>query len=240
MATYKTCGIILKRMNLGEADRILTIFAQNHGKIKAIAKAVRKPLSKLAGNLELFCLDKFLIAKGRNLDTIAEVENIKCYFPLRSNLLATHSAYYLAEIVDKMTPENQPHPKIFELLEQVLENLSNQKNQLLIPYFEINFLSEAGFKPELYQCLACNKKILPEYNYFSFSSGGLVCGKCQSNDQKISNQTIKVLRLFLKNKAKVVYKISLEEKTQEEVIKLTSNYIKYLHQKEFNAQRFIQ
>ena len=240
MATYKTCGIILKRMNLGEADRILTIYTQDHGKIKTIAKGVRKPLSKLAGNLELFCLDKFLIAKGRNLDTIAEVENIKCYFPLRGNLLATHSAYYLAEIVDKMTPEHQPHPKIFELLEQVLEYLSSKNTQLLIPYFEINFLAEAGLKPELYECLACGKKTLLENNYFSFSSGGLVCGKCQANDQKISNQAIKVLRLLLKNKASIVYKISLDEKTQKEVIKLTSDYINYLHQKEFNSQRFIK
>lgn len=239
MATYKTSGIIIKRTNLREADRILTIYTQEHGKIRAVAKGVRKTLSKLAGNLELFCLDKLLIAEGRNLDIIAEVENIKCYFSLRSNLRATHMAYYLAEIVDQMTLENQSHPSIFDLLEQVLEGLSSQANRLLIPFFEINFLSESGFKPELYQCLNCGKKIIAQKNYFSFSSGGLVCGVCQASDQLISNQAIKVLRLFLKNKATIVNKISLENKLIKEIEELTSNYLKYFHQKEFNARRFI-
>ncbi|MFA6492884.1 MAG: DNA repair protein RecO, partial [Patescibacteria group bacterium] len=95
---YKTRGIILKRTNLNEADRILTIFTENNGRIKAVAKGIRKTLSKLAGHLELFCLTDFVIAEGRNLDTITAAETQKCFINLRGDLESTNVAYYLAEI----------------------------------------------------------------------------------------------------------------------------------------------
>src|SRR3990172_809361 len=159
MATYKTKGIILKRTNLGEADRIITIYTEKHGKVKAVAKGVRKTLSKLAGHLELFCLTDFIIAEGRNLDTICSAETIKCFFKLRNNLNSTHQAYYLAEIIDKMTEENESHPEVFDLLDEVLERIDNRQDKLLFSYFIINFLATSGFKPELYYCLKCRNKI---------------------------------------------------------------------------------
>jgi len=240
MATYKTEGIVLKRTNLGEADRILTIFTKKRGKIKTIAKGVRKTLSKLAGHIELFCLTDFVIAEGRNLDTICGAETIKCFFKLRNNLPATHAAYYLAEIINEMTAENEAHPEIFVLLNDILEHLDSGQKKLLVSYFEINFLAEAGYRPELYKCLTCHKNIKLGENFLNFEIGGLVCGKCHQGDIKVSEDGIKVLRLFLKHRISVIQRIQTNPKLAQEVEKLSSDYLRYVSQKEFKSKRFLK
>src|SRR3990167_2736637 len=98
MPSYKTRGIIIKRSNFSEADRLVTIFSKDRGKIRAIAKGVRRPLSKLGGHIELFCLTNFVIAEGRNLDIISGAEIEKCFFDIRSGLDKTSTAFYLGEI----------------------------------------------------------------------------------------------------------------------------------------------
>lgn len=250
MATYKTKGIILKRTNLGEADRILTIYTDRYGKVKAIAKGVRKTLSKLAGHLEPFCLVNLSIAEGRNLDIVTDAEIVKCFIKLRNRLKTTNIAYYLAEIIDKMTAENEAHPEIFELLEEVLENLDNGQNKLLLAYFEMNFLAESGFKPELEKCLICGKKVTPSENYFSYYEGGLICGGCRNGDLEISDKAIKVLRLFLKHRISTIQKIlvksqsasggNTDKKLAKEIENIASSYIDSIYQKEFKSKRFLK
>jgi len=241
--TFKTKGIILKRTNLGEADRILTIFTEKQGKIKAIAKGIRKTLSRLAGHLEPFCLVNLQIAEGRNLDIVTEAETIKCFIKLRGNLRATHQAYYLAEIIEKMTAEGEKHLAIFDLLEQVLEHLDNGKNKLLLSYFEINFLAESGFAPELYKCISCGRKLQPDENYFSFRQGGIVCARCfkaNFDAKKITARAVKILRLFLKQRISVIQKIQTDKKLVQEIEEIASTYIEHIAQKEFKSKRFLE
>lgn len=237
---YKTKGIILKRTNLGEADRILTILAEKHGKIKAIAKGVRKTLSRMAGHLEPFCLTSLEINEGRNLDIVTGAETKKCFIKLRSNLEATRVAYYLAEIIDKMMAENdQSHPEIFHLLDETLEHLDNGQSKLLLSYFEINFLAETGFRPEVFKCLLCGREAVSQENYFSFEEGGLVCLNCQSGAIQISDEAVKVLRFFLKHEIKVVQKIKTDKNLTLEIEKIASGYMNFLAQREFKSKRFL-
>lgn len=236
---YKTKGIILKRTNLGEADRILTILTENHGKIKVIAKGVRKTLSKLGGHLEPFCLVNLGIAEGRNLDIVTDVETIKCFIKLRSNLSLTNTAYYIGEVVEKMTAENEAHPEIFALLSEVVEHLENGQNKLLLAYFEINFLAESGFRPELYKCLVCGRKLTSNKNHFSFRDGGVVCEKCANLGVKISDEVIKVLRLFLRHKISIINKIHAHKKLALEVAKISEAYLEHIAQQDFKSKRFL-
>lgn len=240
MATFKTKGIIIKRTNLGEADRIITIYTEKHGKVKAVAKGVRKTLSKMAGHLELFCLTDFVIAQGRNLDTICSAETIKCFFRLRNHLNSTHQAYYLAEIIEVMTGENEAHQEVFELLDEVLERIDNRQDKLLLAYFVINLLATSGFRPELYHCLKCRQTISTAGNYFGLEEGGLVCGQCRKNDEPISDDAIKVLRLFLRHKIKIIQKIKTNEKLALEVENIADKYLSYISQKEFKSKRFLK
>jgi len=237
---YKTTGIILKRTNFREADRIITIYTKDHGKVRIIAKGVRKILSKLAGHLELFCVSNLMLAEGRNLDVLTGAEVKKCFFNLRQDLKATRSAYYIAEIIDRLTEEEEKHPQIYSLLEEVLENLDTYDDKLTLAYFEINFLVETGFKPELYHCLVCKDKIISNHNYFDFDAGGLVCDKCHKDGMKISDEAIKLMRLLITKKLNHNKKIKATQKIITEVEKLTRNYLNYTAKHDFKSQKYLE
>ena len=240
MATYKTKGIILKRTNLGEADKILTIYTKDFGKIKVIAKGIRKIKSKLAGNLELFCLDDLVIAEGKNLDIVCGALTEKCFFDLRNNLKATHTAYYLADVIDKLSDEEEPHEEVYDLLDNLLEEINGENSQILLPFFELKFLKELGYKPELFHCVSCKEKISNGKNYFDFDEGGLVCEKCAKSQMPISEKAVKLLRLFLEHNISYIKKIKLDKKTSKEVGKITQNYLKYNSGEEFKSERFVK
>jgi len=137
--SYKTEGIVLKRVNFGEADRILTIFTKHDGKIKAIAKGVRKVTSRKGGNLELFNQVILFLSEGKNWDIITEAEAVNSFENLRKNLTLVSRAFQIAEVVDRLTAEREESRKVFELL---IEALSGKKN---VKEFEIELLKELGF-----------------------------------------------------------------------------------------------
>ncbi len=143
--SFKTEGIILKRMNYGEADRILTIYTSHHGKIRAMAKGVRKLQSRKAGSLELFNHATLFLVKGKNLDLVTEAQVINLFKSLRKNLIKVGIAYYLCELVDKLTPDNQPHEAVFELLKETFKKIGLKENKILVREFEEKLLNELGF-----------------------------------------------------------------------------------------------
>ncbi|MBU2051986.1 DNA repair protein RecO [Patescibacteria group bacterium] len=144
--SYKTEAIVLKRINFGEADRLVTVFSQREGKLVLLAKGIRRLTSRKKGHLEQFNQVKLQIAKGKNLDLITEAEAVNNFSTLRRNLNRVKIAYLLLELVDKLTAENQEHREVYQLL---LANLSLLDSQAapadLIEKFEIHLLSILGF-----------------------------------------------------------------------------------------------
>lgn len=150
--TYKTEGIILKRRNFGETDKILTIYSKHYGKIRTIAKGIRKVTSRKAGSLELFNHCILFLAKGKNLDIISEVETINSFRSWRKNLTKVGVAYYFCELVDKLTPDNQANKAVFELLRDYLGRIDaadppggRVNLSELVRSFEEHLLDELGF-----------------------------------------------------------------------------------------------
>ena len=119
----KTSGIIIKRMNYGEADRILAILTSDHGKIKAIAKGSRKILSKLGGSLEPFCLVDFIFHEGKSFYIVTSAVVIKHFEKIHTDIDKTSKAFYIGELLDKFLEEKQNHPEVFELFAKCLEEL---------------------------------------------------------------------------------------------------------------------
>lgn len=142
--TYRTEGIIIKRTNYGEADRILTIFTKHYGKIKAIAKGVRKTTSKKGGNLELFNDVTLFLSEGRNLDIITEAEVINSFEKTRGNLNLVGQAFQIAEVADRLTAEREENRRVFELLRKSFQDLNRGKREAVLS-FEIELLKELGF-----------------------------------------------------------------------------------------------
>lgn len=143
--TYKTEGVILKRNNFGEADRILTIFTKHYGKIKVIAKGVRRIRSRKGGNVESFNRATLFLAKGKNIDLLTEAVVIDAFRFWRKDLLKVGLAFYFCELVDKLTAEGQENQKVYSLLVKVLSTIGKLKPAELVRGFEEDLLDELGF-----------------------------------------------------------------------------------------------
>lgn len=143
--SYKTEGIILKRTNYGEADRILTIYTKHYGKIRALAKGVRRITSRRSGSVELFNQAVIFLNKGKNLDLLTEAQVVNSFKSWRRDLKKVAVAYYFCELVDKLTPEEQPQPAVFQLLSRFLGKISTASLPELTRSFEVTLLEELGF-----------------------------------------------------------------------------------------------
>lgn len=151
MRTYKTEGIILKRTNVGEADRIITLYSKHFGKIRVLAKGIRKPTSKKSPSLELFNWVKVLIAPGRNLDLVTEATSVRVFKNLKKDLKKVSLAYHFCELTERLTAENVKNRKIFNLLAGGLlglEKASSTTFKQAISNFEQKLLEETGFWPK--------------------------------------------------------------------------------------------
>ena len=150
MISYSFAGIVIKRSNFGEAHKLVTLFTRDQGKITLIAKGLRQLTSKRAGSLELFNYIKGSAVRGRGeLDTLTEVQLINSYPNWRKHLGRVTLAYQLCEVVDKLTPDHQPHPEIFEILKNSLLNIGSLKIdwKLKIENWLIEIASELGYWP---------------------------------------------------------------------------------------------
>jgi DNA repair protein RecO (recombination protein O) len=143
MRSFKTEGIILKRKDTGEADRIITVFTKKHGKVKILAKGVRRIKSRRSPNIELFNLVSLFVHKGRTFDILVEAEAVNTFQHIRKNLELIGLAYYCCELIDGLCAEGQPNPHVYELLIKTL----NELDCGLLQNFEAVLLSELGFLP---------------------------------------------------------------------------------------------
>ena len=124
MRTYKTEGIILKRLDYGEADRIITLFTKHYGKLRVLAKGVRRLTSRKSGSLELFNQARIFVDERKGLGIVTEVELVNSFKSWRKDLKKVALAYQFCELVDKLTPEKMENEKVYKLLREALFNLS--------------------------------------------------------------------------------------------------------------------
>jgi DNA repair protein RecO (recombination protein O) len=195
---YRTPAVILKRMDLGEADRIVTLFSRDEGKIRAVAKGVRRTTSRSAGHLEPFTLSDILFAVGRELDVISQADTLESFRAVRENLdLATH-AYYLTEVVDLLTEDRSENRAVYDVLVESLRDLTTAADtRLVLVSFHLKLLDALGYRPELRECVSCRASIQPERNHFSALLGGVVCPSCGPTEptaRAIGTSALKLLR----------------------------------------------
>jgi DNA repair protein RecO (recombination protein O) len=146
--TYRAKGIILKRFNYRETDRVLTIFTDNYGKMSCLAKGVRKTTSRKRGNIEPFTFANLHFAKGRGFDILTEADAVKTYPQIRENLERTFYGWQMCELVDRLTPYEQRSPQVFNLLKKYLGLLSSTESaeeKKLLTKFKTKLLKILGF-----------------------------------------------------------------------------------------------
>ena len=240
---YKTEAIVLKRINMGEADKILTLYTPNLGKLSAIAKGVRRPKSKMGGHLELLTHSSLTLARGQNLDIITQSETVSNFLPLRGDLWRASLALYAAELVEQFTAEHVENYPVYRLLLDTLHRLCETRDgELTLRYFEINLLTHLGYKPELHQCLGCKSAIEPTANLFNPSGGGVLCPKCGEGEplvQSISLNALKVMRFLQTNDYTRASRLRLNAELSRELESIMRHYIRHLLEREVKSAEFL-
>lgn len=128
LRTYSSEAIVLSRKNYSEADRILIVYSKHYGKLSLLAKGVRRPKSRKRGALEVFSHIKFAASRGKNLDIVTEVELIDLFKEIRKSLKRTSVAYFLIEVVNRLTREDEKNIELYICLIDNLEKLRTGKN----------------------------------------------------------------------------------------------------------------
>ncbi len=204
---YRTHALVLRRRDQGDADRILTIFTPDKGRLEVIAKGVRKTSSRKAGHLEPFTHVNLLLAQARTWDIITEAVAVESYRHLRENLDAIGRAGYVAELVDAFAESDDDYRPVWDLTTFVLRELDEAARReaaatqpaastgpdgapipaaavvdrdMLLVWFVLHMLSVSGFQPNLFNCLACDAELLPETNFFAAGEGGFFCPRCHA------------------------------------------------------------
>ena len=243
--TYKTEAVALRQMPIGEADRILTLYTPDMGKLRVIAKGIRRTKSRLGGHLELLNCVSVSLSQGRNLDVVTEAEVIQSFRGFRDDLQSLSKALYVAELVDRFSIEHSPNYEIYQILLGVLARLEKVgQSDLLLRHFEIHLMELSGYRPELRSCVECRSRLEPGDHYFSSAVGGVLCPNCRvkSDDPMIpiSLNGMKVLR-FLQRDADYsdAAGLNVSPKLFAEIERLLQSYIRFLVERDLKSVEFM-
>jgi DNA repair protein RecO (recombination protein O) len=191
---YRDEGVVLRTYKLGEADRIVVLATQEHGKVRAVAKGVRKTRSKFGARLEPLSHVALQLYEGRNLDTITQVEGIDAFRAIRDDLDRYASAMTVLEVVDQLAMEGESDPRRFRMLVGVLRTLSENDNPLVVPAFELKVLAHEGLGLEVEQCVSCGAG--DPLVAIDLPAGGMRCPSCRQG-RSVSAEALRVLRAVL-------------------------------------------
>lgn len=234
-------GIVIRCVDYGETNKIVTAFTRDSGKIAFMARGVKKPRSSLASVTQLFTYGHYLYFTGKGMGTLRQGEVLDTFRALREDIYRTAYAAYIAELLDRLTDEKSPKPFLFEWLYQSLHYIDEGVDPEVISFiFEAKMLNVAGIRPQLEKCVNCGKQ---EGQFvFSVKEGGLLCSRCAAIDPrhlKLSGASLKLMRLFVNMDMKRLGKVSLKPKTKKELkLALTAYYEEYSGLK-LKSKRFL-
>ena len=198
MPTYTDEGIVLRRVNYGDADRILTVLTRDHGKIGVIARGVRRPQSRLGPRTDLFTRSRMQLARGRGeLDVLTQAEQMTAPSPQGARRVAC--AALCAELTDRVLENHHPDSEIYELVAHALRDCADAARdpRAAVVWFARRMIDRLGYAPQLYDCVSCGATLVEEPARFSARGGGLLCPRCSPEDSgavDCSVRAIKVIR----------------------------------------------
>lgn len=241
MGLYKTEAIVLGYRLLGEADKILTLFSPQQGKIHAVARGVRRPRSRLLGGTQLFTHSNFLILEGRNLDNISQCEIKESFHALRTNLEYMAYGLYFAELIRASTPLEDKNRELFNFLLKTQRVLPGWQDPEVLKFiYEIKLMALQGFAPELFCCVSCGGKLSGQIR-FSPPLGGVVCGQCHHQGGVVlSPEVLMTLRRFLRCTYEELSGLRVEESLKPLIKSALQAFIVYRIDRRLKTLQFIQ
>lgn len=238
---FKSEGFILRTRNLGEADKIVTIYTKTAGKVVAVARGSRRIRNRLMGCTQVFTLGRYLIFEGKNLDTLSQGEIMTSFQSIRDDLEKMAGAMYVTELVDVFTEENGPNQEIFTLIWNTLKMIDNGEIGLALRRFELRFMQEHGYQPQLDSCINCDEELTQKI-YFS-REGGTVCEKCRVQmmpAKSISKGSVELAKRLLEWDSSRVSILHPSVQNLSELESCLRDYLDYRIDKPLRSLDFLQ
>ncbi|MEX2627196.1 MAG: DNA repair protein RecO [Ilumatobacteraceae bacterium] len=194
---YRDVGVVLRTYKLRESDRIVVIHTREHGKVRAVAKGVRKTKSRFGARLEPMSHVRLLLYQGRELDIVNQAESVTSLGPLLSSLDRISQGMAVVEAVDQLSLEREPDPELYRMLVGVLGAIAEHPSPLNVAAFYWKLLAAAGLRPVLDRCVRCGSTE-PEAQLVAFdlAEGGVLCRSCRTG-VSISPGALALLRDIL-------------------------------------------
>jgi len=249
MSGFSTPAIMLRRIEHGDYDLIITFMALEQGKITVIAKHARKSIKRFSGILELFTMLQVVCTKGRGTMPILQEASLEQpYYHIRKDIKKTAYASYWTEIINEWLEEGKKQTDIFYLLMQTLHALdtSSVSDEHASIFFQTRFLKAAGLSPNLSECHICKTGLdgIPGNNLgIDLSGGGIVCGKCEKHPtgkKQISKGTVKQLLWISRGDEKTAKRVKFSSQTLKNSLEFLDSFISYHLGKDLKSLKFLR
>lgn len=226
--TWKTEGIVLRVRNMGEADRVVTVYTKDRGKLTAAARGARRVRNRLLGSTQVFTHGLYLIFPRQGLHNLSQAEIIHSRQPLREDLEQFAYASYITELLDALTAEEDPAESVFSLLASALALAEKGRLKLAARAFEIRLMRELGYEPELYHCLNCREAVRD--TIFFTEQAGVLCQKCAPQvpgSVRISNGVWELMKKLLEWEFSKLTVLHPAAGLEEELRRIMRKYIDF-------------
>jgi len=227
----KLTAIILAWRDVGEFDRLYFLYTREAGLVRVIGRGARKPAAKLAGHLEPGTLSEVYVARSRGRGQIASAITLENFESVKKNFEKLEPVLEIFRFFSKNFSEEEGDERIFNLLLGILRFLdSGEKPILPVEAFWWKLFDFLGNRPETMKCARCSSKLEEKNNFFSVKRGGVVCQKCSSSGEElapISENQIKLVRVFLANPLESIGKLKIDEKELGSLRRIREEFGRY-------------
>lgn len=237
----KAEGIVLRTINYGESNVILTLFTREFGKVAVMARGAKKTRNRFRSVSQPFVHGIFLYYKGRGMSTLNQGDVLHSFPDIRQHIVRMSYAAYMAELLEKTVEEREKNPYLFELFLTLLEQMEfGHDPEVLTSIFETKMTLQAGIQPELTKCVCCGQT--DQIVSFSVKEAGFLCKRCTDQDPyaiHLHPKTIYLLRLFLHIDVQRIGSISLQKETKEELKRVMDAYYEAYGGFALKSKRFL-
>ena len=241
---YATDAIVLSRFELGEADRVLTLITPEFGKLKAIAKGIRRPTSRLGGSLEPFAELHLDLARGRTFDVVTGVSVSRAFLRLRDSLESAATAWYLGELADRSLEERHGAEPIYLLLRRAFELLeAGMSPGRVARWYEMHLADELGMRPEVDRCVECDRmlEVVEAFRWVP-PLGGVLCERCPGPPAGLtvlSLEALKVLKAYQRMDVEAIAGLRIPPPIEREVEDALRAFVAYALEREARSLGFL-
>ncbi len=238
---YRTEAVIIKAFDFKEADQIVAMFTRDLGKVRGIARGVKKTKSSLRALVQPFCRSELQLTTSGDMYLVTQGRIVDFFGSVREDIEKTLQALYLLELLDKSIPDREINHALYDLTLKTLEYVDeHERSPLILRYFETKLLTMLGYAPVLDHCCGCQAP--GNFFYFSPAAGGALCEKCTGEweARKTLPAAIAALKTLQQNNITILARLKLPAPVLEEMETILERYLEYYLERRFNVKELIK